>query len=157
VCEIRRDKLVNIQLRRGFNGQEKTFSFWPLAFSLANMSFTVTHELGRLPTFPELQELAGQHDVHIIGNGQAGGFCHPDPKQPKVKGNYAFEPNGDFHGKFAGHVLGKLAGSFAFTTGKAEITIAEKPYLIPEAVLKSTLSVVLKDFCDKFTTGPHEG
>ena len=117
------------------------------------MSFTVTQQLGRLPTFPELQELARQHDVHIIGNEQAGGFCHPDQKQPKVKGNYTFEQNGDFHGKFAGHVLGKLAGTFVFTTGKAEITITEKPFLLPEAVLKSTLSVVLKDFCAKFPPG----
>jgi hypothetical protein len=70
-----------------------------------------------------------------------------------VKGNYTFEPNGDIHGKFAGDVLGKLAGSFVFTTGKAEITITEKPFLLPEAVLKSTLSVVLKDFCAKFPSG----
>jgi hypothetical protein len=114
------------------------------------MSFTVTHPLGRLPTFPELQELARQHDVHIIGNEQAGGFCLSDPKQPKVKGNYAFEQNGAFHGKFSGHVLGKLAGSFVLTAGKAEITITENPFLLPEAVLQSTLSVMLKDFCAQF-------
>ncbi len=117
------------------------------------MSFTVTQQLGRLPTFSELQALAGQHDVQIIGNEQAGDFCHPGPEQPKVKGNYTFEPNGDFHGKFAGNVMGKLAGSFGFTTGKAEITISEKPFLVPEAVLKSTLSAALKDFCAKFPTG----
>jgi hypothetical protein len=115
------------------------------------MAITVTQELGRLPTFPELQALAAQHEVHIIGNEQSGSFHHPNQEQPKVTGNYAFEPDGGIHGKFSGQVLGKLAGSFAFTTGKAEITITEKPFLIPEAVLKSTLSAVLKDFCSKFS------
>ncbi|MGA2786550.1 MAG: hypothetical protein ABSF60_03385 [Verrucomicrobiota bacterium] len=114
------------------------------------MPFIITHPLGRPPTFPELQALAGQHDVQINGNELVGGFCHPNPEQPKVKGNYAFGPNGDIRGDFTGHVVGKLAGSFVLMAGKAEITITEKPFLIPDAVLKSTLSVVLKDFCAKF-------
>jgi tRNA U34 2-thiouridine synthase MnmA/TrmU len=114
------------------------------------MAFTITHQLGRLPTFPELQELASQHEVQINGNELAGGFCHPDPEQPKVKGNYAFEQNGDLRGDFTGHILGKLTGTFVFTTGQAEITITEKPFLLPEAVLKSKLSAGLKEFCDKF-------
>jgi hypothetical protein len=117
------------------------------------MSFTVTHPLGRPPTFPELQALAGPHEVQINGDELAGGFCHPDPEQPKVQGNYAFEPNGDIRGDFTSHVLGKLTGSFVFTTGKAEVTITEKPFLIPEAVLKSKLSEALKEFCAKFPSG----
>ena len=136
------------------------FSFQPLALSLAIMPFTVTQPLGRPPTFPELQELARQHKVQIDGNELAGGFCHPDPEQPKVKGNYAFEPNGDLRGDLtvreglwpfvAGLVFGKLAGTFVFTTGKAEIAIIEKPFLIPEAVLKTMLSKALKEFCARF-------
>jgi hypothetical protein len=114
------------------------------------MPFTVTHPLGRAPTFAELQALAGQHDIHIHGNELAGDFCHPNPEQPKITGHYAFEPNGDLHGDFTGHVMGKLAGSFALGTGKAEIIITEKPFLLPEAVLKSTLSTALKDFCNRF-------
>jgi hypothetical protein len=116
------------------------------------VTFTVTQPLGRPPTFPELQALAGTHDVQINGNEQGGDFCHPGPDQPKVKGRYAFEPNGDIRGDFAGHIVGKLTGRFVLAAGKAGITIAEKPFLIPESVLKSTLSVVLKDFCAKFTT-----
>jgi hypothetical protein len=130
------------------------------------MPFTVTHPLGRPPTFPELQALAGQYDVQIsvrvkglrphaaggVVEEQAGEFCHPDAEQPKVKGNYAFEPNGDIRGNFTGNVLGKLAGSFVFTTGKAEVTITEKPFLLPEAVLRSKLSEALKEFCAKFPT-----
>jgi hypothetical protein len=114
------------------------------------MPFTVTHPLGRIPTFPELQTLATQHEIHIIGNELAGGFCHPDPEQPRVNGNYTFEPNGDLHGTFAGQVLGKLAGTFVCTAGKAEITITDKPFLIPEAVLKSKLTEGLREFCARF-------
>jgi hypothetical protein len=120
---------------------------------LYTMSFTITHSLGRPPTFPELQALARQHDVHVNGNELAGGFCHPGSEQPKVKGNYAFEPNGDIRGDFTGHIGGKLTGMFVLMTGKAEITITEKPFLIPEAVLKSKLSEALKGFCDKFLLG----
>ena len=130
----------------------KYFGISPSAFSLAHtMSFTVTQQLGRPPTFPELQELATRHEVRINGNEQAGGFCHPSPDQPKVTGNYAFAPNGDLLGDFTGHVVGKLAGTFVFTTGKAEVTITEKPFLLPEAMLKSKLSGALKEFCAKFT------
>src|ERR1700690_264075 len=114
------------------------------------MPFTVTHPLGRPPTFLELQALAGQHNVQFNGNDRAGDFCHPDPEQPKVKGNYSFEPNGDIHGDFTGHVIGKLAGTFVFTAGKAEITVTERPFLLPESVLKSTLSEALKEFCARF-------
>jgi hypothetical protein len=114
------------------------------------MPFTVTHPLGRLPTFPELQALARQHEVQINGNELAGGFCHPDQEHPKVKGNYTFEQNGEIRGDFTSHLIGKLTGRFVFMTGKAEITIAEKPFLLPEAVLKSKLSEGLKGFCAKF-------
>jgi len=114
------------------------------------MPVIVTQPLGRPPTFAELQALAGKHDVQITGDASAGSFHHPDPRQPKVQGDYAFDSNGDIHGKFSGQVLGKLAGSFMFTAGKAEIIINEKPFLLPEAVLQSTVAVVLKDFCAKF-------
>jgi hypothetical protein len=117
------------------------------------MSFSVTQQLERPPTFPELQALARQHDVRINGNELAGDFCHPNPEQPKVTGHYAFEPNGDLRGDFTGHVLGNLVGSFVLTTGNAEIIVTEKPFLLPESVLKSTLSVALKDFCARFSPG----
>ncbi|HKW31146.1 MAG TPA: hypothetical protein VJT54_17610 [Verrucomicrobiae bacterium] len=114
------------------------------------MPIILTEQLERPPTFAELQTLAGQHQVRISGNGLAGDFCHPNPEQPKVTGHYAFEPNGDLRGDFIGHVMGKLAGSFRLTAGKAEIIITEKSFLLPEAVLKSTLSAALKEFCAKF-------
>jgi hypothetical protein len=113
------------------------------------MSFTITQPLERLPTFAEIQKLAGQHDVQLRGNEQAGDFCHPDAKQPKVTGRYTFGPNGEIGGDFNVNVMGKLAGCFALTAGKVEVTITEKPFLLPEAVLKSTLSAALREFCTK--------
>jgi hypothetical protein len=109
------------------------------------MSFTITHPLGRPPTFPELQELARQHDVQINGGDQAGGFRHP-----QAEGNYAFEQNGNIRGDFTSRVIGKLSGTFVFAAGKAEVTITEKPFFVPDAVLKSKLSQELEAFCAKF-------
>lgn len=114
------------------------------------MPITITQPLGRCPTFPELQSLAGQQGVHIHGNELAGDFCHPNPEQPKVTGHYVFEANGELRGDFTGQIMGKLAGSFTLTAGMAKITITQKPLLLPEAVLKSTLSAALKDFCARF-------
>lgn len=114
------------------------------------MPFTVTQPLGRVPTFPELQTLAGRHGVQIHGNELVGDFHHPDREQPKVTGNYRFEPDGGLHGEFIGNVLGKLTGTFAFVTGRAEVTITAKPFLLPKAVLKSKLSEALAGVCAQF-------
>jgi hypothetical protein len=96
-----------------------------------------------------MQILAAQHDVQIRGNELAGDFCHPNREQPKVMGQYAFDPNGNIRGDFTANVMGKLAGHFTLTAGKIEVTITEKPFLLPEAILKSTLSTALKEFCSK--------
>ena len=115
------------------------------------MSLTITEPMGKVPTFSELQALALQHHVQIKGGPLNGNFCHPDAEHPKVTGRYAIESNGNIRGDFTSHVMGKVAGTFAMTTGKAEIIINEKPFLLPEALLKSTLSAALKDFCARFS------
>ena len=89
--------------------------------------------------------MAKQHEVQINGNEQGGSFRHPS-----VEGNYTLEQNGDFRGDFTSQLIGKLAGNFAFVAGQAEITITEKPFLLPEAMLKSKLSDELKRFCAQF-------
>ena len=114
------------------------------------MPFTTTQPLGRVPTFPELQALARQHQVQINGSEQAGEFQHPDPEQPMVTGNYVFEPDGNLRGDFTGNILGKLAGTFAFMEGRAEVTITAKPFLLPEPVLKARLAGELEKFCAQF-------
>jgi hypothetical protein len=115
------------------------------------MSFTITESLERLPTFVEIKTLAEQHDIRISGNEQAGDFCHPGSGQSKITGRYAVEPGGGIRGDFSAQVMGKLAGTFAFTAGKAVVTITEKPFLLPEAILRSQLSTSLKDLCARFS------
>ena len=115
------------------------------------MSLTVTERLERAPRFTELQALAAQHDVRINGNEQAGDFCHPGSGQPTLTGRYAVEPGGGIRGDFSAQVMGKLAGTFALMAGKAVVTITEKPFLLPEAILRSQLSTALKDFCARFS------
>lgn len=107
--------------------------------------FTVSHPLGRVPIFPELQELAKPHEVQINGNDQAGDFSHP-----KANGKFIFEKDGSIKGDFTGQVLGIISGVFIFMTGKAEVTITQRPFLLPEAVLKSHILEGLEVFCVKF-------
>jgi hypothetical protein len=114
------------------------------------MPFTVTQPLGRVPTFAELQALAAQNGVQVHGDELAGEFFHPDREQPKVNGNYRFESDGGLRGEFTGDVFGKLAGTFVFRTGNAEVIITAKPFLLPEAVLKSKLAEALAGFCAQF-------
>jgi hypothetical protein len=114
------------------------------------MPFTVTQPLGRVPAFAELQTLAVQHGVQIHGDGRAGEFFHPEREQPKVDGNYRFEPDGSLRGEFTGNIVGKLAGTFVFRPGNAEVTITAKPFLLPEAVLKAKLAGALAGVCAQF-------
>lgn len=113
------------------------------------MSLTITEPLERVPTFSELQALAQQHHVQINGDHLAGAFCHPDAQQPKVTGNYTVESG--IRGDFTAHAMGKVAGTFELAAGKAEVTVTEKPFLLPDALLKSTLAKALKDFCSQFS------
>ncbi len=114
------------------------------------MPFTVTQPLGRVPTFAELQALAGQHGVQIHGDARAGEFFHPGREQPKVNGIYRFESDGGLRGGFTGNVLGKLAGTFVFRPGSAEVIITAKPFLLPEPVLKVKLAEALAEICAQF-------
>jgi hypothetical protein len=108
--------------------------------------FTVSHPIGKIPTFLELQKLADEHAVQINGNDQAGDFKHPE-----ATGKYTFEKNGDIHGEFAAnHVLGIITGIYVISTGKVDVTITGKPWLMPEGTLKEKLSEGLVVFCAKF-------
>lgn len=113
------------------------------------MSLTITEPLERIPTFSELQALARQHHIQINGDHLTGEFFHPDAQQPKVTGHYTVESG--ICGDFTAHAMGTVAGTFALAAGKAEITITDKPFLVPDALLKSTLSKALKDFCSQFS------
>ncbi|HEV2693873.1 MAG TPA: hypothetical protein VG347_13350 [Verrucomicrobiae bacterium] len=107
--------------------------------------FTISHPLGRVPTFTEIRTLAQEFEIQISGNDQAGAVSHP-----KANGTYTFENKGGLRGDFTAVVLGKITGVFVLMTGKAEITITDKPYLLPVALLKSKLLQGLEAFCTRF-------
>ena len=111
--------------------------------------FTISRPLGRVPTFTELKTLAQEFEIQISGSEQTGIVSHP-----KVNGTYTFETNGDLRGDFTALVLGKIPGVFMLMAGKAEITITDKPFLLPEAGLRSKLSKGLEMFCAKFPPAP---
>jgi hypothetical protein len=67
-----------------------------------------------------------------------------------VSGTYRFEPDGGLRGEFTGNILGKLAGTFVFRTGNAEVCITAKPFLLPKSVLKSKLSGAMTEALARF-------
>jgi hypothetical protein len=106
------------------------------------MSFTITRDLEQLPSYPMLCKLADQNDVRVTGHEQAGSFSGRG-----VAGNYEFGKTG-IHGKFTGH---GVAGEFSFEVGKAAVTVTDKPFWLPEMVLKQKITEGLDTFCKELT------
>ena len=104
------------------------------------MSFTIFKNLEQIPSYLVLCNLAGQHQVRVTGNEQTGSFsCRG------VEGDYAFRDDG-IRGKFAGH---GLTGEFSFEIGKATVTVMEKPFWLPTALLKQKIAAGLDTLCDE--------
>jgi hypothetical protein len=78
-----------------------------------------------------LCKLAEQHQVRVTGNECAGSFSHRE-----VEGNYEFDAAG-MHGKFGGY---GVTGEFRFELGKATVTVLEKPFWLPEGMLKQKIA-----------------
>jgi hypothetical protein len=95
------------------------------------MSFTITRNLQQLPSYPMLRKLADQNHVCITGDERAGTFSGGG-----VDGDYEFSEDG-IHGKFAGH---GVTGDFSLQTGKAAVTITDKPFWLPEMFLKRKIT-----------------
>jgi hypothetical protein len=121
-------------------------SFFQFSIPHNIMPFTLSHSIGKVPSFLELKKLADEHGVQINGNDQAGDFKHPE-----ATGKYTFEKNGEIHGEFAAqHVLGIVTGIYVILTGTVDVTITRKPFLMPEGTLKEKLSEGLVVFCAQF-------
>jgi hypothetical protein len=102
------------------------------------MSFTIARNLEQLPSYPMLCKLAGQKHVHVTGNELTGSFsCRG------VEGDYEFGEAG-LHGRFAGH---GVTGEFSFELGKAAVTITDKPFWLPETLLKQKITEGLDTLC----------
>jgi len=104
------------------------------------MLFTITKKLDQQPSHPMLCKLAGQHSVCVTGDERAGSFTTRG-----VEGNYEFSDAG-IHGKFAGH---GVTGEFSFAAGEAAVTISDKPFWLPEALLKQKITEGLNMLCDE--------
>jgi len=85
-----------------------------------------------------LCKLAEQKHVHITGNECTGSFsCRG------VEGDYQFGEDA-IHGKFAGQ---GVKGEFTFEISKVALTITDKPFWLPEMLLKQKLTEGLDTFC----------
>ena len=103
----------------------------PTAVSSSNMSFTIIKNLEPLPSYPVLCKLAEQHHVCITGDEHAGSFsCRG------VEGGYAFGDNG-LRGKF---ISRGVTGEFSFESGNATVTVIEKPFWLPESLVKQMIT-----------------
>ena len=104
------------------------------------MSFTITKNLEQLPSYPILCKLAEQNEIHVTGNERTGSFSSSG-----VEGNYEFGEQ-RIRGTFAGH---GVKGEFSFEIGTADVTITDKPFWLPEVILKRKITEGLDKLCDE--------
>ncbi len=78
-----------------------------------------------------LCKLAEQNGVCITGNEHIGLFSGRG-----MEGDYQFGEVG-IHGKFAGH---GVTGEFSFEIGNASVTVSNKPFWLPETLLKRKIT-----------------
>ena len=102
------------------------------------MSLNITKPLAQPPSYPTLIKLAEQNQVQITGNERNGSFSVRG-----VAGDYEFSGAG-IHGNFTGH---GVVGNFSFVVGQVTVTITDKPFWIPEALLKQKLTEGLDTLC----------
>ena len=95
------------------------------------MSFTITRNIEQLPSYPLLCKLAEQNHDRVTGNEHTGLFLGHG-----VEGDYQFG-EGSIHSQFAGH---GITGAFSFEIGKAAVTITDKPFWMPEMLLKQEIA-----------------
>ena len=107
------------------------------------MSFTITRNLEQLPSHPILCKLAEQNHVRVNGNEHAGSFSGRG-----VEGDYEFGEDG-LHGRFAAH---GVTGEFSFEIGKAAVTVIEKPFWLPEMLLRRQITEGLDIFWNELAS-----
>jgi hypothetical protein len=99
--------------------------------SFTKMSFTIIKNLEQLPSYLMLCKLAEQHRVNVTGNEHTGSFsCRG------VEGDYAIEEDG-IRGKIVSH---GVTGMFSLESGKATITVIEKPFWLPKLLLTQKIT-----------------
>jgi len=104
------------------------------------MSFTITRKLEQQLNYPVLRKLGGQHSVSIHGDERSGSFTARG-----VEGNYTFSDTG-ITGRFSGH---GVTGEFSVGDGKAAVIVTDKPFWLPETLLKQKITEGLNILCDE--------
>jgi hypothetical protein len=84
--------------------------------------------------------LAEQNHIRVIGSERNGSFC-----SESVEGDYEFADNG-IRGSFAAH---GVTGKFTFEFGNAAFTVTNKPFWLPETLLKHKITEGLDRFCNE--------
>jgi hypothetical protein len=107
------------------------------------MLFTVIRSLELLPSYPMLCKLAEENQVRISGDELAGSFSCSG-----VEGDYRFHENG-IKGSFSRH---GVTGEFSFETGRVVVTVIDKPFWLPESLLKRKISEGLETACSKLAS-----
>ena len=87
-----------------------------------------------------LSKLAEKKNVLVTGNERTGYFCCRG-----IAGEYDFGEVG-IRGKFAGH---GVTGEFSFTIGEVAVTVTDKPFWLPEKLLKQKITEGLNTFCNE--------
>ena len=90
-----------------------------------------------------LCKLAEQNHIHVTGNERTGSFLWRG-----VAGAYEFSED-RIHGTFAGH---GVTGAFSFEIGKAAVTITDKPFWLPEMLLKQKITEGLATLCSELAS-----
>ena len=89
-----------------------------------------------------LCKLAEQNHVCVTGNERTGTFSFRGGA-----GTYEFADDG-VHGTFAGH---GITGAFSFEIGRAAVTITDKPFWLPEVLVKHKTGEALDALCAELT------
>ncbi|HEY5909950.1 MAG TPA: hypothetical protein VJA21_05035 [Verrucomicrobiae bacterium] len=108
------------------------------------MSFTVIKNLEQPPSYSALCKLAEQHHVRVTGNEQAGSFSCCG-----VEGDYAWRGDG-IRGTFVS--LG-FKGEFSIENRSASVTVIDKPFWLPETLLKQKITEGLDTLAKELADG----
>jgi hypothetical protein len=104
------------------------------------MPFTIIKSLEQLPTYLPLRKLAEQNQVRVTGDEHTSSFSRRG-----VGGDYQFH-RGGMQGKFSGH---GVTGEFSLATGNPSVTAIEKPFWLPESLLKRKIAEGLDTLLSK--------
>ena len=109
------------------------------------MSFVLTlpYTEPRLPNLPQLEPVAARLGVTFHGDPMQGTY-----RGPGVDGDYRFQPE-RITGTFAGY---GVRGDFSWESTHLTITVSEKPFFIPESLIRARVAAGFDELCRELRT-----